>query len=101
MLQSLLLLFLRRSEIKTWSSHLGSQPEVTRNKWIDPPNNHLQEPNQQGCLTLPRKKKKNQWNYFPKFQNYQAALGSQGHIGCLEAVGLLMGRLTLGLKLGV
>lgn len=80
---------------KTWSSHLGSQPEVTQNKRVDPPNNHLQETQSARLLGFAQEEKKNQWN-FPKFQNYQAAMGSQGHIRCLKIVRLLMGRLTWG-----
>lgn len=89
---------------KTWSSHSGSQPEVTQNKRIDPPNNHCQETQSArllGFVQEEEEEKKKQWNYFPKFQNCQTAMGSQGHIGCLEIVRLLMGRLTMGSKLGV
>ena len=91
---------------KTWSSHSGSQPEVTQNKRIDPPNNHRQETQSARLLGFAqeekrKKERKKQWNYVPKFQNFQRAMGSQGHIGCLEIVRPLMGRLTMGSKLGV
>lgn len=85
---------------KTWSNHLSSQPEVTRNKWIDPTNNHLQETQSARLLDFAQEEKKEPMELFSQISKLSGSHGqSRAHwmLGGCETVG---GKADLGVKAG-